>query len=90
MSEHLECPGPSILRFKTQFTAGRAVHVGLLDSAVLTGLRCVGWDGLCGLAAAELVARPGSALGSCSPGAAGACYGLNRGFGDVDLEIGSD
>ena len=38
VSEHLECLAPCILRFKTQFTAGRAVHLGLLGSAVLSGL----------------------------------------------------
>jgi len=38
VAEHLECPSPCILRFKTQFTAGRAVRVGLLGSAVLRGL----------------------------------------------------
>ena len=29
----------------------------------------------------------GRALGSCRAGVAAACYGLNRDFGDVDLEI---
>jgi len=38
VAEHLECPGPCILRFKTQFTAGRAVHLGLPGGAVLNGL----------------------------------------------------
>ena len=37
-AEHLECPARAFYGFKTQFTAGRAVHVGLLGSAALKGL----------------------------------------------------
>jgi len=38
VSEHFECPSPCILRFKTKFTAGRAVRAGLRGSVALRGL----------------------------------------------------
>ena len=75
-------PAHAFYGFKTQFTAGRAVRVGLLGSAVLSGL-CGGGAGLpvrCWSGGGGADARRSGAVGSCSPGAAAAHAGLSRSF----------